>query len=793
AGNNQKTIKECYNTGDVSGSYDTGGIVGMNDRDTSDCYNVGSVNGSSRVGGIVGNNGSSICTLTNCYNIGFVDGTSNVGSIVGSNYNVVSNCYYMSDKNIGGIDGMDSYSQAEVKTKEDFARQRTFENWKFYVIWQMDDFLGRPILISSPEGNGSKDAPYLIPDLPTLERFRDYINGTGDFDGNPHTGIYRYFKLTANIDMSDEYNESNGKSWTPIANRTTTLDGDDDIQFQGDFDGGGHEISGLYINRSTYNDYSIDIGLFGRLRNGAKIRNLKVSGCISYTGNDVFAFIGGIAATGTGTIENCVSNVEISSTGISSLSDYYDYMYEIGGIAGSSFETIKNCTNIGNVSCIYGYAGGITGKGGPGTVIESCDNKGEILSELYDCGGITGNNMGIIKNCTNNGKISGLYYAGGIAGRTKTEWSKTGYIENCYNSADITGNSASSYYVGGIVGDNQIPVRNCYNTGDVSGRNFVGGITGRNDENVTTCYNIGKISGQSNIGGVAGNNNTNGKTASCYYLYNYSYGGINGTDSAGKAERKYLTDFESGAVTWLLQSRQSDKDTQVWGQRLKPEDEKKADDHPLLTSEAPSRVYKITFYTDKNQYYTDMYSNSDGIAELPQVPTGEEWEWFTEDGEEFYANKPITEDTIVVAKSQKPIQLQYGEKDGEKIIEIPYGEGAEKKLDEYIEYENGTSAEDNFEYEITDGNAELDAKIIGGNNNIPNILKIPEEAQTGEYILKITATEISEKYADTEAIAALSYGTEPVRFTVKVIITEPSIEPTVEPTTEPTVEPTVEP
>ncbi|MCH5186172.1 MAG: hypothetical protein J1F64_08620, partial [Oscillospiraceae bacterium] len=57
-------------------------------------------------------------------------------------------------------------------------------------------------------GNGIEGSPYEIATLEQLENLRDYINGTGNYDGVPHTGEGEYFILTADIDMSDKYNES---------------------------------------------------------------------------------------------------------------------------------------------------------------------------------------------------------------------------------------------------------------------------------------------------------------------------------------------------------------------------------------------------------------------------------------------------------------------------------------------------------------------------------------------------------------------------------------------------------
>ena len=76
-------VTNCYNTGSVSGSYNVGGIAGLNSGEgkTVNCYNTGNVTGDDSVGGIVGqnmNNGK----VTDCYNTGNVSGNNSFGGVV---------------------------------------------------------------------------------------------------------------------------------------------------------------------------------------------------------------------------------------------------------------------------------------------------------------------------------------------------------------------------------------------------------------------------------------------------------------------------------------------------------------------------------------------------------------------------------------------------------------------------------------------------------------------------------------------------------------------------------------
>lgn len=88
------SIKNCSNSGDVTGGDKTGGIVGSalaystGGYDVSSCTNNGSVTGSSGVGGIVGvgtanNNDKSEQIISGCSNSGNVSGEEKIGGIVG--------------------------------------------------------------------------------------------------------------------------------------------------------------------------------------------------------------------------------------------------------------------------------------------------------------------------------------------------------------------------------------------------------------------------------------------------------------------------------------------------------------------------------------------------------------------------------------------------------------------------------------------------------------------------------------------------------------------------------------
>lgn len=159
--------------------------------------------------------------------------------------------------------------------------------------------------------------------------------------------------------------------------------------FAGTFDGNGHKISNLYVDRAD------KAGLFASVY-GASIKNLTVEGTVvgsKSNGTDIG--VGGIVGFSTSQIliENCVSNVNVSSS----------------------------CKNTGG---ICGYVNDAD------SVIRNCVNIGEIKSNSDKTGGISGN-PGIVYNCANFGAVSGKSNVAGIAGNTEKD------VSLCYNAGPI--------------------------------------------------------------------------------------------------------------------------------------------------------------------------------------------------------------------------------------------------------------------------------------------------------------------------------------------------------------------
>ena len=224
--------------------------------------------------------------------------------------------------------------------------------------------------------------------------------------------------------------------------------------FAGIFDGSGFTISNVKLT----GDGSA-VGLFRYVQEGAKVRNLTVTGEVSPSGSQ--DQVGGIVGVNYGSIENCkfTGNV-VGDT-------------DVGGIAGVNAESgeIRRCESSGNVIGNHS-AGGIVGNNHG--ILNNCSNNGNIntysTEVTYDLEDITMDNLEQINSTSN---VAAHTDTGGIAGISD------GKIYYCSNSGAI-GYQHVGYNTGGIVGRlHQGYLQNCTNTGFVQGRKDVGGIVGQ--------------------------------------------------------------------------------------------------------------------------------------------------------------------------------------------------------------------------------------------------------------------------------------------------------------------------
>jgi len=171
-GQNHGLVEGCYSTGQVSGAYGTGGLVGWNNtgqisRCYSDCdilgndasgglagentngtvsnnYATGNISAAgSYTGGLVGfNSDSSSAVIENCYSTGLVSGNESTGGLIGINYSgsaAIDGSYW--DTQTSSLDNMcgsgDGCDDSKGKSTAQMMQKPTFESWDFTRGWNI--------------------------------------------------------------------------------------------------------------------------------------------------------------------------------------------------------------------------------------------------------------------------------------------------------------------------------------------------------------------------------------------------------------------------------------------------------------------------------------------------------------------------------------------------------------------------------------------------------------------------------------------------------------------------------
>lgn len=151
--NNNSVIERCYATGDVSspGHY-VGGLVGgtLDHGHVRDCYATGAATSpQSCVGGLVGRVNAD-ATIERSYSTGVVSGGWDVGGLVGINENdaAVTDSFWDVDASLMGTSPSGvGKTTAEMQTDSTF----TDAGWDFATVWFMQASGSYPLLAGPPE------------------------------------------------------------------------------------------------------------------------------------------------------------------------------------------------------------------------------------------------------------------------------------------------------------------------------------------------------------------------------------------------------------------------------------------------------------------------------------------------------------------------------------------------------------------------------------------------------------------------------------------------------------------
>ena len=143
---NGTSVIDSYNTGEVQGTVNAGGVVGIIDEygaTITNCYNSGKIaSGSGYVGGIVGNHTSGPNSNEKCYNLGTLETTGTKGGILGYDNPcsaMITSCYSVKSSNeMTGIGGLGSIAPVgttlmpeAMKSLTQLQTQSTYSGWTF--------------------------------------------------------------------------------------------------------------------------------------------------------------------------------------------------------------------------------------------------------------------------------------------------------------------------------------------------------------------------------------------------------------------------------------------------------------------------------------------------------------------------------------------------------------------------------------------------------------------------------------------------------------------------------------
>jgi hypothetical protein len=416
-------IEHTYSTAEVSGANSVGGLFGQvdgaNTVNIQDNAFLGKLSAhSANIGRIVGNainapdvhdNFAYANMLAGDCTEGFSNSTGD--DLLKNGYNILSTDLADSDFWTGNTPesemnfGTDDWSTATVGRLPTLYVDGTTDLINGQSASGFDAIPGWIGTSMSPfnGGDGSEGDPYQIANNDQLVCLAKFVNQ----DTNDSSDSVKYstksFKLTNDLDLGGAGSSAQGidssgfGGWEPIGVHK-------DFPFNGKFDGGGHSISRIFINKNdSYSAVGRDenVGLFG-LADGAVIKNLGInSGSITLNyavGEAVGSIAGGITDS---EVSNVYNNAAINAKKV------VEHI-AIGGLVGfeNGDSSITNSYNMGTVSAVDA------------------------------------------NDAPNNNIDDGLNMAGGIAGYSTAKIERTWSSGNVINA--LTGDPTR--FAGGIVG-----------------------------------------------------------------------------------------------------------------------------------------------------------------------------------------------------------------------------------------------------------------------------------------------------------------------------------------------------
>ncbi len=368
-----------------------------------------------------------------------------------------------SDVPVSGSSGSYSYSNLDYGTE-----------YEWQIVYNDGTKIDGPVWSFHTEivaaGDGTPSNPYQISSVNEL------------IDLSQNSGYWQYHF----VQIEDIFFSSGTSGFSPIGNA-----GFGATAFSGTYDGSGHEITGLTLNRPG-KDY---VGLFGRT-SGATIKNVQLTD-VDIAGD---SYVGGlVGGNDDGTVDNCSSSGSVNGEGD-----------EVGGLVGHNGSGTVRDSNSSSSVTGTDRVGGLVGWNALG-IVNNSTSSGDVEGSGIRVGGLVGWNWGsTVKDSTSSASVTGTDYVGGLVGRNSAHTDDSpAEVENCTSSGDVEGSS----YVGGLVGHNTGgTVDNCSSSGSVTGTDRVGGLVGHNADSdhysgtVSNSYSTGSVEGSGDVGGLVGRN-----------------------------------------------------------------------------------------------------------------------------------------------------------------------------------------------------------------------------------------------------------------------------------------------
>jgi filamentous hemagglutinin family protein len=410
----------------VKGSLRTGGLIGASDNNTSisNSYAIGEIIGDSFVGGLIGDANINT-TINNSYTNTTISSNYGGGGLVGTaDYNLkIFNSYAIGKINSGGFKGgligyIISLGNVITNSYWDIDTTGVTSGVGFLGSYLPGSFTG--IYSSTNTVNAFNQATYAG---------FDFINDWFMIEGETRPFLRSEYSTTITndhqlqlmaMDLSANYTLANDIKYTGDMWSSKGFDpiGDSSKYFTGNFDGQGHVIDGLYINRGSEDN----VGLFGYAR-GANISNVGLTNLYAKGDESVGGLVG--LSLGSTLVSNSYAIGEVIGS------------HKVGGLIGYANNTTIN-TSYTNTTLSSGYnMGGLVGYSDSGLNINNSYATGDITG-TNQLGGLVGVSFTTL-NMTNSyatGKITSSGTRGGLVGYSGAS---SNTISNSYYDKDTTG------------------------------------------------------------------------------------------------------------------------------------------------------------------------------------------------------------------------------------------------------------------------------------------------------------------------------------------------------------------